>query len=406
MKYPGTLCLFTLLSLMKLFLTVILMEILAGAEIDLFVPSFPALQDSFNISPFLTELLLGINLIAYCFTSLIVGNLGDYYGRRPIILLGLVIFNLASLLCMFSNNYSVLLIGRFLQGTGISAVAVLAYLVIADVYSITEQQRIIGILNGIITLSMAFAPVIGSYINLFFGWQGSFTLLFLLGMCCFILSILYIPKEGIRCKSTFSVKEYAALFKSTKAIYYILTMTFFAQGYWIFIGVSPILYMRDLGVTLEDFGLYQGSLAAIFSIMSFTSSYFFKKFGVPNCFYAGIAFVVLYLFAVVAMVILKIHNPLAITLVTLLLTAGVIYPINILWPLMLEAIPDAKARITAIFTAARLILTALGLQIVGFIYNGTYAPIGITIFFIMVAGLLTCYKIFKYDKVFERSIQY
>ena len=82
---------------MKLLITVIIMEILTGAEIDLFVPSFPEIQDTFNLSTFMTELLLGVNLTSYCITSLIVGNLGDRYGRRPIIILGLLIFNLGSL---------------------------------------------------------------------------------------------------------------------------------------------------------------------------------------------------------------------------------------------------------------------------------------------------------------------
>lgn len=69
------------------FITVLIMEILAGAEVDLFVPSFPDLQKAFNLSPFMVELLLGVNLTAHCITSLIVGNLGDKYGRRPILYL-------------------------------------------------------------------------------------------------------------------------------------------------------------------------------------------------------------------------------------------------------------------------------------------------------------------------------
>lgn len=89
---------------MRLFITVTIMEILAGAEVDLFVPSFPDIQDTFNLSTFMTELLLGVNLIAYCITSLIVGNLGDRYGRKPIIILGLLIFNLGSLFIPCRNN--------------------------------------------------------------------------------------------------------------------------------------------------------------------------------------------------------------------------------------------------------------------------------------------------------------
>jgi len=388
---------------MRLFITVIIMEILAGAEVDLFVPSFPDIQDTFNLSPFMTELLLGVNLTAYCIASLIVGNLGDRYGRKPIIILGLLIFNLGSLFCVFSNNYESILFGRFLQGAGISAVAVLVYVVLADIYSVQEQQKLMGILNGTITLSMAFAPVLGSYVNLFWGWRGNFILLFIFGLISLGLGIVLIPKGQPNQKVTISLKEYIPVFKSPKAIYYILTMIFLAQGYWIFIGIAPILYMQDLGVSLEHFGLYQGSMAALFSIMSFTSGYCFKKFSIKNCFYFGIVSIVLFLLGSAILTIFNINNPLIITAVTLLLSLGVIYPINILWPLLLEAIPDGKARITAIFTSARLILTAVGLQLVGLLYNGTFAPLGITIGIVTLFGLITLPKLFKYDKVFEIS---
>jgi len=379
------------------------MEILAGAEVDLFVPSFPDIQDTFNLSPFMTELLLGVNLTAYCITSLIVGNLGDRYGRKPIIILGLLIFNFGSLLCVFFNSYEAILLGRFLQGAGISAVAVLVYVVLADIYSVQEQQKLMGILNGTVTLSMAFAPVVGSYVNLFWGWRGNFTLLFIFGIISLVLGIIFIPKGQPNKRITISLKEYIPVFKSRKAIYYILTMMFLAQGYWIFIGVAPILYMQDLGVSLEYFGLYQGAMAALFSIMSFTSGFCFKKFGIKNCFYFGIIFVVLFLIGSIILIICNINNPLTITIVTLLLSLGVIYPINILWPLLLEAIPDGKARMTGIFTSARLILTAIGLQLVGLLYNGTFAPLGIIICIVTMLGLITLPKLFKYDKIFEIS---
>ncbi|ABV75334.1 Bicyclomycin resistance protein [Rickettsia akari str. Hartford] len=388
---------------MKLLITVIIMEILAGAEIDLFVPSFPEIQDTFNLSTFMMELLLGVNLTAYSITSLIVGNLGDRYGRRPIIILGLLIFNLGSLFCVFANNYESILFGRFLQGCGISSVAVLVYVVLADIYSVQEQQRLMGIINGNVALSMAIAPVIGSYVNLFWGWRGNFVLLLIVGLTSLILGMLFIPKRKVNKKIRIALKEYIPIFKSPKAIYYILTMIFLEQGYWIFIGIAPILYMQNLGVTLEYFGLYQGAMAALFSIMSFSSGYCFKKFGIRNCFYFGVIFIILFLLGNSILVIYNINHPLTITIVTLLLSLGVIYPINILWPLLLEAIPDGKARMTAMFTAARLILTAFGLQVVGLLYNGTFNPICITISIVTLFGLVTLPKLFKYDQVFEIS---
>lgn len=60
-------------------ITVILMDILGGAEIDLFVPSFPELQAQFNLSPVWVEALLSINLAGYCLSLFFVGGLADRY---------------------------------------------------------------------------------------------------------------------------------------------------------------------------------------------------------------------------------------------------------------------------------------------------------------------------------------
>ena len=72
--------------------TLILIDLLAGMEFDLFVPSFPELKNDFQISAFLLELSLTLNFIGFCISLFIVGNLADLYGRKPIILLGLFIF--------------------------------------------------------------------------------------------------------------------------------------------------------------------------------------------------------------------------------------------------------------------------------------------------------------------------
>ncbi|MCT4635754.1 MAG: MFS transporter [Rickettsiales bacterium] len=70
--------------------TIMFMDILGGAEIDLFTPSFPELQAQFNLSPFLVEGLLSINLIGFCLSLFFIGGLADRYGRKLIIFICLI----------------------------------------------------------------------------------------------------------------------------------------------------------------------------------------------------------------------------------------------------------------------------------------------------------------------------
>jgi MFS transporter, DHA1 family, multidrug resistance protein len=84
-------------------ITVIIMDLLTGMEFDLFVPSFPEIQNQFKLTPFWVEALLSVNFIGYCMSLFFVGGLADRYGRKPIILLGLATFVIGSILCLSVN---------------------------------------------------------------------------------------------------------------------------------------------------------------------------------------------------------------------------------------------------------------------------------------------------------------
>jgi len=380
------------------FFTIFIMYTLCGAEIDLFMPSFPELQRVFNLSPFMVELTLGVNLLAHCLTSLVVGSLGDRFGRKAIIVIGLTIFTVGSLCCVYASAYWILLFGRLLQGVGISGPVVLSYVVIADIYSVEKQQQFMGVLNGVIAFAMAFAPVIGSYVSLSFHWQGNFVVLLVMGLISLVMAVLFLPASKINKSDSFSMREYQVVFQSPKTLYYISTVCFLLIPYWFFVGISPILYMKDLGISLEMFGFYQGSMALCFSVFSISSSYLVKKFGQRRCLFFGLFMVGIFMVATCSLMLLKVNDALIITLVMQLLAIGVIFPINILFPLCLESVPDAKGKISALIASGRLVLTAISLQVAGYVYNGTFSPIGITMVLALALGLWSCYKVFQKEK--------
>jgi MFS transporter, DHA1 family, multidrug resistance protein len=384
-----------------LFITIVLMCILGGAEVDIFVPSFPDLQKTFNLSPFMVELTLGVNLTAHCITSLIVGNLGDRYGRRPIILIGLVIFVIGSSFCVLAAAYWQMLFGRLLQGIGISGAVVLSYIVIADKYPPEKQQQMMGVLNGSVGLAMACAPVLGSFINIAYGWQGNFMVLLILGGICLGLGIAFLPKGVMNPVVSLSLKEYAPVIKSRKALLYILTIVLALQGYWIFIGISPIFYMEDLGVRLKHFGFYQGILAATFGVISLTSGIYIKKFGQQKCFFFSVSCLMGFLVIVPLLMLFNTKDPVIITGVMLLQSLGVIFPINVLWPLMLESVPDARGRLGALAVGTRLIVTAMSIQIASYFYDGTIRSLGAAMWVFTAIALWAGYKLLQADEIFK-----
>lgn len=259
--------------------TIILMDILSGMEFDLFVPSFPELQDHFSLSAFWVEALLSVNFAGYCLSLFFVGGLADHYGRKPIIVMGLLIFILGTLLCLWAPSFGVMLSGRFLQGVGVSAPSILSFLIIADAYPLKKQQSLFATLDGLFNFAAGAAPVLGSYITLYFHWQGNFMTLLFLGLVAFVMSMLFIPAHKLpEHKITLSFRGYIPLFKSKPLMLLIMHIVFGFVPYWVFVGMSPLLYMEDLGVSLTHFGYYQGALAFIFAIGSLSFGFIVGKY--------------------------------------------------------------------------------------------------------------------------------
>lgn len=197
--------------------TIIFMDLLTGMEFDLFVPSFPELQNYFNLSPSWVEAMLSVNFLGYCFSLFFVGSLADHYGRKPIILLGLTTFVIGSIFCLCTGSYVFILVGRLLQGIGIAAPAILSFLIIADTYPLKEQQFLMAMLNGSLNVAAGVAPVIGSYLTLYFHWQGNFTALLILGLITLMMTMRFVPIYELPThKDTLSLRGYFPIFNQNR----------------------------------------------------------------------------------------------------------------------------------------------------------------------------------------------
>ena len=384
-----------------LYFTLIIIGILCGTEIDIFVPSFPELQKQFNLTPFMVELTLSINLLAHGISCLFVGNLGDRYGHRPVIIGSLMIFIFGSLCCVFAADFWQILAGRFMQGIGIAGPSVLSFLVISDMFAAEKQAHIMGTLNGTTTLAMAGAPIFGSYISLHLHWRGNFSVLLLLGAIALLLSWLYLPQGRKQGNVQLSLKSYLPVLRSSLFLHYTLAVQCVCLSYWVFVGMAPILYMQDLGVKLGEYGWYMGTNCLLFAMMSFATKFFLERFGRSRCFFASAIVNVFFLICVAALIYYEVHSALIITIVFCILAMANVIPINILWPMSLDSVPGAKGRVSALMAIIRLGTLSIGLQVVSYFYVGRFLELGVSIFLFSLCGLIfglilvSRYKIFQ-----------
>ncbi|MCX7123224.1 MAG: MFS transporter [Gammaproteobacteria bacterium] len=317
-------------------------------------------------------------------------------GRKPIILLGLGIFVVGSLLCVSAPVYSCLLVGRFLQGIGIAAPAILSFLIIADAYAMKKQQFLFAILNGSMNMAAAASPVIGSYIAFYFQWRGNFALLLILGLLVLGVSVFFVPKYKFpEHKETISLRGYVPLFKSKPLMLLMTNIILMIIPYWIFVGMSPLLYMKNLGVSLRHFGYYQGVFALVFGLGSIFFGLMMHRYTQKKILHVS---GLLYIFSFITLMIVTFwgnHNPFLITLAFLPFVISQIMPSTQLYPLCLNFMPQAKAKVSAMIQGGRLIFTALSLQIASCFYEGSFHNIGIIICAVIFMAIVTHFFVLR-----------
>lgn len=356
------------------------MSILTGMEMDIFTPSFPEIIDVFSVNIEQVQLTLSLNFIAYALSTLWIGPLAERFNHKSISILSLCIFTTGSILCYTTNSFELLLVGRVLQGLGMSGPNVLAYSIVYDFYP-RSREHYMAILTGLSSVTMGVAPVLGSYLNLWFGWRTNFLSLLILSLLCLVLGMLYLPSKKIinQAKPKLTLNTYLPLFKSPVFQKSAALGLSISVSYFIFVGFAPILYREDLHVSLESFGMYQGALSSAFGIMCFCSNMLYKWFGRKRCFKVSINFYAFFGLLAAFYGFFSATNPLVLTIILVGSSIACAVPINISYPISLGAIPNASARASGLLAALRLVFCAIGLQVMACFYNHSFLPLAIMI---------------------------
>lgn len=139
----------------------------AVSEIGAAIKSYNATDNQMLI----TMIFLGLGV-----GQLFFGPLSDCYGRKPIVYMGFVVFTVASIICLFAPNLTVMLLGRILQGIGLSAPRTMTISIIRDTYKGDYMARVMSFVTAFFILIPVVAPAIGKIILDGFGWEAIFYL--------------------------------------------------------------------------------------------------------------------------------------------------------------------------------------------------------------------------------------
>ncbi|MFE4970732.1 multidrug effflux MFS transporter [Kitasatospora sp. NPDC056651] len=156
---------------------------------DLYLPGLPAIADDLVAKPAAVQLTLTFSMFGVAAGQLLFGPLSDRFGRRPPLLVGLVLYTLSSLVCVFAPNLTVLIAARFVQGAAGSAGLVIGRAVSRDRFQGVALLRFLASIALISGLAPILAPIIGAQLMRFTSWRGTFGVLTALGLLLTLVSL-------------------------------------------------------------------------------------------------------------------------------------------------------------------------------------------------------------------------
>ncbi|BAI62331.1 MFS transporter [Methanocella paludicola SANAE] len=261
-KYLGKKGLIALIALLSAFVPL---------STDLYLPALPAMANFFGVTADLVNLTLILFFIFFAAGTLLWGPLSDKYGRKPILVAGLTLYVISSVLCACVTDVYQLILFRILQAVGGSAASAVATAIVKDVYHSRDRESVLAIVQSMVMISPALAPVLGAFMLSFTTWRGIFWALAAIGLISLAGTLAY--KETISRRYTGNILQSLCRLGtvarnpgfSSLAIVFTLTsvstMAFVASSSYIYedgFGLSPQMYSYYFA--LNAIGLLAGPM--------------------------------------------------------------------------------------------------------------------------------------------------
>lgn len=230
-------------------------------SIDMYLPAFPALTNDLHATSALTQLSLTACLLGIALGQLWVGAWSDRQGRKKPIVIGLVIYAVASFLCALTPTVWLLIVLRFIQGAAGSAGIVLSRAIVRDLYTGSELTKFFSALMLVNGAAPIFAPIMGGQILNFASWHWVFIVLGVLSGLMLLSVIFILPETLHEEKRTAggwgeSLSHYKRLLQDRIFMGYALSQGFITAAMFAYISGSPFVVQNIFGASPQLYSLF------------------------------------------------------------------------------------------------------------------------------------------------------
>lgn len=251
-------------------LTGLLLLLLAGLAAlgslatNIILPAFPEMAGELHTSVKDLSATLASFFVAFAVGQLFVGPLSDRFGRKWLVVSGLVLFVLGSVVCAFADGLTQLVVGRIVQALGVCATSVLSRAIARDLFEGEALARALSLIMVAMAAAPGFSPLLGGALNSMLGWRSTFGVVALMAV---LLGILYVmslgethgPEKRTPLSITSVVKTYGELLSDRRFISPALAVSLVIGSLYMFFSMAPAILMTGFGFSPLGLSLFFAS---------------------------------------------------------------------------------------------------------------------------------------------------
>ncbi len=342
----------------------------------MYLPAFPQLMRDFSTSMGQVQLTLSIFLVGFAVAQLIYGPLADRYGRKPVMLGGLLLFFFSSIGVASAESITTLSLLRLLQALGGSAGPVLGRAMIRDIHGPVESARVLSYIATAMALAPAVAPILGGYMTGWLGWSSIFLFLALyaaLGIWLLARNVPEtLPQPGLRTTTARRLlHNYRRLLRHRSWRWYTLCCSFVFAGLFSFLSGSPFVIIDFFGYREQEYGLFFTLIVIGYMTGTLIAGRLVRRVGIDRLLGAGALLAALGGGGVTLLVLLPVHSVWAVILpqIIYMVGCGIVMPQAMAGAL--APFPHIAGTSSALLGFIQMTLAALAGVLVGHYNDGS-----------------------------------
>tara|TARA_B100000959_G_C14997961_1_gene631563 strand:- start:26131 stop:27333 length:1203 start_codon:yes stop_codon:yes gene_type:complete len=257
------------------------------------VPTLELFVNEFQSTYSSVQFIISAYLFGLAIAQPFMGFLSDKLGRKPVMVSGIILFIIASYICMTAEGLSTLIVARFLQGVGGSVGTVTSRAIIRDTYSGDQAAKSLSRVTATMGMAPMIAPVVGAIaLSLTGSPSGIFMVTLLIGLSILFPVIFYLPetvvKGGLDKNKSSWYKNYNKFLRSETFIGSTFIYGFTTGSFFAILAVGSTVFSRNLGIDSIGFGLIWSSLTVLYASATFFAGNLTAKLGLMKVLNIGV----------------------------------------------------------------------------------------------------------------------